>query len=171
MLAGYSIYAHWDGGICWGPRYVVPVLPLLLLPAGELLMSGGPAAALVLILGAAGAFVRDRGRIVGDKYRFYVVPPIGHGGGKSNHAPVVTEVLAPNGPPASSIFTTTTSRPPVVPSPARRRIGLSPSTAIASLLRLEDLLRVTHHDPRPLLVGLDLARDADPLARDPDIGR
>jgi len=58
LLAGYSIYASWDGGMCWGPRYIVPLVPLLLLPAGELLAAGGAVAAFTLALGACGAVVQ-----------------------------------------------------------------------------------------------------------------
>jgi hypothetical protein len=58
IFAGYAIYASWDGGLCWGPRYVVPLVPLLLLPAGELLAAGGSGAVLTLVLGAFGFVVQ-----------------------------------------------------------------------------------------------------------------
>lgn len=32
----YGTYAPWDGGSCWGPRYLVPILPYLLWPIMEL---------------------------------------------------------------------------------------------------------------------------------------
>lgn len=32
----YGTYAPWDGGSCWGPRYLVPILPYLLWPLMEL---------------------------------------------------------------------------------------------------------------------------------------
>lgn len=58
IFAGYAIYASWDGGLCWGPRYIVPLVPLLLLPAGELLAAGGAGAVLTLVLGAFGFVVQ-----------------------------------------------------------------------------------------------------------------
>jgi len=64
LLAGYATYAHWDGGICWGGRYLVPLIPLLLLPAGELLARRGPAMALTLCLGIAGVLVQIAGTAV-----------------------------------------------------------------------------------------------------------
>jgi len=64
MLAAYASYANWDGGLCWGPRYLVPLIPLLLLPAGELLAAGGAAAAFTFFLGACGAFVQVVGTAV-----------------------------------------------------------------------------------------------------------
>ncbi len=33
----YSRFRYWDGGLCWGPRYLLPIIPLALLPLGELL--------------------------------------------------------------------------------------------------------------------------------------
>ncbi|MEW6268081.1 MAG: hypothetical protein AB1689_02140, partial [Thermodesulfobacteriota bacterium] len=64
LLAGYAVYAHWDGGLCWGPRYLAPLVPLLLLPAGELVGAGGGAAVLLWTAGAAGAFVQLVGTAV-----------------------------------------------------------------------------------------------------------
>lgn len=32
-----SVYYQWHGGGCWGPRLLVPILPVALLPAGEVL--------------------------------------------------------------------------------------------------------------------------------------
>jgi len=58
LFVGYAIYASWDGGLCWGPRYIVPLVPLLLLPAGELLAAGGAAALFTLALGACGFVVQ-----------------------------------------------------------------------------------------------------------------
>lgn len=63
-VGAYATYAHWDGGICWGPRYVVPLVPLLLLPAGELLAAGGVGVALVAVLGVAGVVVQVLGTAV-----------------------------------------------------------------------------------------------------------
>jgi hypothetical protein len=36
-LVVFGTYPVWWGGICWGPRYLVPLLPLLLLPLAFLL--------------------------------------------------------------------------------------------------------------------------------------
>jgi hypothetical protein len=33
----YGGFRQWDGGLSWGPRYLLPIIPLLLLPLGELL--------------------------------------------------------------------------------------------------------------------------------------
>lgn len=64
LLAGYATYAHWDGGICWGGRYLVPLVPLLLLPAGELLARGGAGMALTVALGILGVLVQVAGSAV-----------------------------------------------------------------------------------------------------------
>jgi len=34
----HSSYTYWEGGWCWGPRLILPVLPFAILPAGSLLM-------------------------------------------------------------------------------------------------------------------------------------
>lgn len=34
-LFGYAGWWSWHGGWCWGPRFLVPLLPLLILPMGE----------------------------------------------------------------------------------------------------------------------------------------
>jgi hypothetical protein len=36
-LVLYGLFMHWHGDAAWGPRYMVPVTPLLILPAGALL--------------------------------------------------------------------------------------------------------------------------------------
>ncbi len=47
----YSRFRYWDGGLCWGPRYLLPVIPLLLLPLGEILERPlRPAARIILWL-------------------------------------------------------------------------------------------------------------------------
>jgi hypothetical protein len=35
-VLAYSSRRGWHGGLCWGPRYLLPVLPLMLLPIGAL---------------------------------------------------------------------------------------------------------------------------------------
>jgi hypothetical protein len=51
----FSFLNRWYGGVCWGPRYVVPTVPFLLLPIGLLLLEPGWASTarrgLVLALG------------------------------------------------------------------------------------------------------------------------
>ncbi len=34
-LCAHAIYSEWAGGGCWGPRLIVPIVPLLVLPLGE----------------------------------------------------------------------------------------------------------------------------------------
>jgi len=36
-LLFYSRFRHWDGGLCWGPRYLLPIIPLALLPFAEVI--------------------------------------------------------------------------------------------------------------------------------------
>ncbi len=54
LLLTTSKYYQWHGGGCWGPRFLVPLLPLWLLPAAELLSRwgslGGARRALVVAL-------------------------------------------------------------------------------------------------------------------------
>jgi hypothetical protein len=40
----FSFLNRWYGGVCWGPRYVVPTIPFLLLPIGLLLLDPAGAA-------------------------------------------------------------------------------------------------------------------------------
>ncbi len=40
-LLFYAIYPLWNGGVCWGPRFLVPYLPLLMLASGAVLASWG----------------------------------------------------------------------------------------------------------------------------------
>jgi hypothetical protein len=49
----YSGWWAWHGGWCWGPRFLVPVVPLLLIPGFA--TGGGRARAVWLALGLAGA--------------------------------------------------------------------------------------------------------------------
>jgi hypothetical protein len=68
---GYACYSDWHGDLCWGPRFLVPVLPFAILPLGELLLLGGVTEALVLTLGLAGLMVQMIGTLV-DFQRAYV---------------------------------------------------------------------------------------------------
>ncbi|MEA3375487.1 MAG: hypothetical protein U9R72_04740 [Chloroflexota bacterium] len=36
-LVPHALYGHWSGGGGWGPRLLLPIVPLLLLPAGEVI--------------------------------------------------------------------------------------------------------------------------------------
>jgi hypothetical protein len=63
-LVAYGSYTNWEGGLCWGPRYVTPLVPLLLLPAGELLSSGIVARLFVAALAVAGFAVQILGTLV-----------------------------------------------------------------------------------------------------------
>jgi hypothetical protein len=38
-LLVYSMYGYWEGGWAWGPRFLVPVLPFLVIPLGYLVTS------------------------------------------------------------------------------------------------------------------------------------
>jgi hypothetical protein len=42
LIAGYvalhAPYTYWDGGWCWGPRLILPILPFVLLPAAPVLV-------------------------------------------------------------------------------------------------------------------------------------
>ena len=51
----YATYGIWDGGWAWGPRYLVAIIPFLILPAGYLFCSprGRAVVALVAWLGVA----------------------------------------------------------------------------------------------------------------------
>jgi hypothetical protein len=59
VLAGYlliiSAYAMWDGDACWGPRLLLPALPLMVLPLAALLSDfrGRPAALKALVVAFA----------------------------------------------------------------------------------------------------------------------
>jgi len=40
-LLSYGQYSVWWGGTCWGPRFLVPVVPLLILPTAEVVSKRG----------------------------------------------------------------------------------------------------------------------------------
>jgi hypothetical protein len=63
----YARYYQWYGGGVWGPRFLVPLLPLLLLPAGEVAeraWRSRPVAAAVLAVAVLGALVTALGILV-----------------------------------------------------------------------------------------------------------
>ncbi len=64
FVFGYATYDQWPGGLCYGPRYIMPAVPFAVLPLGELLTMGGVAEALVLALGFAGLLVQLAGTMV-----------------------------------------------------------------------------------------------------------
>jgi len=55
----YARYTQWEGGYCYGPRYLLPVIPLLALGLGPMLEEGGGSVRrLAVFLGAAGFLVQ-----------------------------------------------------------------------------------------------------------------
>jgi len=55
----YACYTQWEGGYCFGPRYLLPMIPLLGLGLGPMLEEGGGIVRrLAVILGAAGFLVQ-----------------------------------------------------------------------------------------------------------------
>lgn len=63
----FARYYQWYGGGVWGPRFLTPLLPLLLLPAGELVeraWRSRPLAAAVLAVALLGVFVTALGVLV-----------------------------------------------------------------------------------------------------------
>jgi hypothetical protein len=63
----YASYYAWHGGGTWGPRFLVPVIPLLLLPAGEIIeraWTNRPLAILVGFVALLGIAVTALGILV-----------------------------------------------------------------------------------------------------------
>jgi len=61
----YSKWWAWHGGWCWGPRFLVPVIPLLLLPGLAAITTKGRWLLLVsIILGLAGFIVQLAGVLI-----------------------------------------------------------------------------------------------------------
>jgi hypothetical protein len=54
LLALYARWQMWEGGWCWGPRFLVPLVPLLLLPLASLLGTLRTGAARATLAGLAG---------------------------------------------------------------------------------------------------------------------
>lgn len=63
ILLIYSVYTEWDGGWAWGPRYLVPIVPLLIIPLGFALTSVWRLA-LLFVLTALGVAVQGLGIVV-----------------------------------------------------------------------------------------------------------
>lgn len=64
FVLSYARYALWDAGVSWGGRFLVPIVPLAVLPIGELLQRNRALAAAVLVLAVAGSFVQAMGTLL-----------------------------------------------------------------------------------------------------------
>lgn len=57
LLVTYARWYMWEGGWCWGPRFLVPLVPLLMLPIGalfqELPRGAAPRASIAVAIGLA----------------------------------------------------------------------------------------------------------------------
>jgi hypothetical protein len=61
----YSKWWAWHGGWCWGPRFLVPVIPLLLLPGlAAISVKGRWLLATAILLGLAGFAVQLGGVLI-----------------------------------------------------------------------------------------------------------
>ncbi len=69
-LLFYSAYGDWSGGWCWGPRFLVPVIPFLTLPLGYLVGRNGWALALGLLV-VLGILVQILGLTVNYSYVYW----------------------------------------------------------------------------------------------------
>jgi hypothetical protein len=56
----YSSFGDWHGGWAWGPRYLLPMLPFMIIPVGYFL-EGGAKLAIAAAITAAGVFVQVLG--------------------------------------------------------------------------------------------------------------
>jgi hypothetical protein len=66
-LLTYSAYGFWDGGWSWGPRFLLPAIPFLVIPLGCFLTSR-LRAALVALLAVAGAAIQFLGVAVNPSF-------------------------------------------------------------------------------------------------------
>jgi hypothetical protein len=65
ILVLYARWSAWEGGWCWGPRFLLPAVPFLLLPAAIILEEGGMRAKMLLAgLVLAGLFVQLPGGLI-----------------------------------------------------------------------------------------------------------
>ncbi len=76
----YSIPVDWDGGWSWGPRYLLALVPFLMLPVGYALTSRWRVA-VAFVLGVIGAGIQLLGSIINYSYVYWdwinmhLVPP------------------------------------------------------------------------------------------------
>lgn len=64
FVMSYARYALWDAGVSWGGRFLVPIVPLAVLPVGELLQRYSTLAVAVLALAVVGFFVQVMGTFI-----------------------------------------------------------------------------------------------------------
>ncbi len=67
LLCLYAFWYEWDGGWCWGPRFLLPAVPLLVLPAAEVVLALParlPARLAVLVTTSLSAAVAFSGTLV-----------------------------------------------------------------------------------------------------------
>ena len=57
-LLFFSSFRPWHGGSCWGPRYLLPIVPFLILPLAALLKEAAARATLVKAVGIAGGLIQ-----------------------------------------------------------------------------------------------------------------
>lgn len=67
-LGLYAKWSAWEGGWCWGPRFLVPIIPLMLLPAASLVKDlwrcGAAQRALITLVGTVAFLVAMSGVMV-----------------------------------------------------------------------------------------------------------
>ncbi len=63
-LVQYALWGGWWGGWCWGPRFLVPTLPFVILSAGPALRQSRVARLAMWLLAAAGFMVSALGALI-----------------------------------------------------------------------------------------------------------
>lgn len=66
----YSTYGFWEGGWTWGPRFLFPIVPLLILPLGYFLTNSWNKRILVLLVGL-GISVQILGVVINYSYVYW----------------------------------------------------------------------------------------------------
>jgi hypothetical protein len=69
-LVVYSSYSCWDGGLAWGPRFLVPILPFLVIP-GAYALRGRIEGALLVLVALVGSGVQVLGIAVNYSYVYW----------------------------------------------------------------------------------------------------
>ena len=69
VLVFHALWSSWEGNIAWGPRLILPLVPLLLWPVAAL-AAGRPARRAWWLLGAAGLLVNIPGALIDQFYYF-----------------------------------------------------------------------------------------------------